>query len=174
METQFFLNFLAVALAVGANICLFFFLRGLNQVLETRRIEKKRREHRLDTRFLIRARDQQKCTLCAGTYGTRFDKILVYDENGDPWVGLLCPEVIETLRKGQYEKLGYIIPFRGMGEKIAGKPVYIYGTVVEVYPTFLRSGVNLADWKKWVSIEKHFCEEVTNGWNYQQGLRSLP
>jgi hypothetical protein len=106
------------------------------------------------------------------SYGTRYNRLLVIDERGCAWVGLVIPEILASIITGEYIWCDYRIPFRGAGEALSGKPVCIDNVPIDIYPMWLTEGLNGYDWKLWAQIEKNFLECALN-WNYQFGLGEL-
>lgn len=128
---------------------------------------------KLNTRWLLRVPDKMGMGYSAyRSYGTRYNRILVIDELGGRWVGLITPELIQDLLAGEYIWQNYHIPFRGAGEAYAGKPVTINSQVIDIYPLWMEEGLNASDWIFWARIENNFdcCSRV---WNYQSGLNEL-
>ena len=79
---------------------------------------------KLNSRWLMRVPDKlmDKNPICC-SYGTRYNWMLIIDENGLGWVGLVIPEILEGLTAGEYVCRDYHIPFRGAGEAYTGKSV---------------------------------------------------
>lgn len=104
--------------------------------------------------------------------GTRYNRIVVIDEFGDAWVGLVTPEITEDLKAGEYIWLDYHIPFRGKGEAYAGNAVTFDGMRIDVYPLWMKEGINPVEWGLWAMIERKF-DDCSRYWNYQSGLGKL-
>jgi hypothetical protein len=132
---------------------------------------------KINSRWLMRIPDKlmDKNPICC-SYGTRYNRMLIIDENGIGWVGLVIPEILEGLTAGEYVWRDYHIPFRGAGEAYSGKSVDVAlpeGLVhVDIYPMWMTEGVNLPDWTLWARIEKCF-HGLSQNWNYQSGLGEL-
>src|ERR1035437_6645011 len=128
---------------------------------------------KLNTRWLMRVPDKlmDKNPICC-SYGTRYNRMLIIDENGLGWVGLVIPEILEDLTAGEYVWRDYHIPFRGAGEAYAGKSVNVYDVYIDIYPIWMTEGVNTPDWSLWAEIECNFRDlsKNWNYWNYQSGL----
>ena len=133
----------------------------------------------LDTTYMLRAPDKlmdsNYRTRWARTYGTRYNRILIFDDLGAAYVALACPAVIETLRANEYTQESFWVPFVGPGEAQGGDPVTVNGTQIEIYPNWLKATATetsqKADWQLWAKIEKHW--RGLTDWNYQNGLASL-
>jgi hypothetical protein len=108
------------------------------------------------------------------SYGTRYNRILIIDEHGCGWVGLVTPEILEGLTAGEYVWHDYRIPFRGAGEAYTGNAVTVDDQRIDIYPLWMYElkGVVTPDWTLWASIEKNF-QDRSRGWNYQSGLGEL-
>ncbi|MFA5791820.1 MAG: hypothetical protein WC884_02170 [Candidatus Paceibacterota bacterium] len=132
---------------------------------------------KLSTRFLMRVPNKlMDKNPVKRSYGTRYNRMLIIDENCCGWVGLAIPEILEGLTAGEYVWHSYHIPFRGAGEAYTGKSVDVAipeGLVhVDIYPMWMTEGVNLPDWTLWARIEKCF-HGLSQNWNYQCGLGEL-
>lgn len=59
---------------------------------------------RLSTRYLIRI-PASVSNFAKGeprTFGNRYNRLIVFDENGDGWLGLFMPETFRGLHDGEY------------------------------------------------------------------------
>jgi hypothetical protein len=127
---------------------------------------------KLDTRWLMRIPGMHKGLICR-SYGTRYNRMVVVDELGDVWVGLIIPEIIEGLKVGEYIWSNYFIPFCSMeGEAYHGNPVTFDGLRIDTYPLWMKEGVNPVEWGLWAMIERKF-DDCSRYWNYQSGLGEL-
>ncbi len=128
----------------------------------------------LDTTWLLRVPenliDQNPVK---GYYSTRYNRLIVIDREGCGWVGLVVPEVLDALQAAEYDWMELWVPFKGPGERHCAEPVTVDGFRIDIYPMWMKAGVNPAEWTLWVQIEKHFKNTVAEGWNYQQGLGRL-
>ena len=108
------------------------------------------------------------------SYGTRYNRILIIDEYGAGWVGLVIPEIIESLIAGEYLWHDFNIPFRGPGERLFGEPVVVDGLKIDMYPQWMCDGLNPAEWHLWRRIEERYLYHSKQmDWNYQSGLGTL-
>jgi hypothetical protein len=93
------------------------------------------------------------------TFGNRYNRLIVFDENGDGWLGLFMPETFQGLHVGEYIQENYWVPFRGDGEMYAGEPVKIDGKTIHIYPIWMNAdNMNTVDWAKWAQLEKAFAK----------------
>lgn len=106
------------------------------------------------------------------SYGTRFNRMLIIDELGNGWVGLVIPEILECIKAGEYVWRNYHIPFRGAGEAYNGKSVTVCGSRIDVYPLWMSEGINPADWDLWIRIEANY-NTCSRNWNYHSGFAEL-
>ena len=128
---------------------------------------------KLNTRWLMRVPEKlMDKNPIRRSYGTRYNRMLIIDEHGGGWVGLVIPEVLEGLTAGEYVWRDYHIPFRGAGEAYTGNAVTIDGLRIDIYPLWMSEGINTPDWNLWARIEQNFRDR-SRGWNYQSGLGKL-
>ncbi len=93
------------------------------------------------------------------TFGNRYNRLIVFDENGDGWLGLFMPSTFQGLHDGEYIQQNYWVPFRGSGEAYSGDPVVIDGRRIDIYPIWMNStATDTPDWKTWVAFDKAFDE----------------
>ncbi|MCX6703396.1 MAG: hypothetical protein NTV02_01760 [Candidatus Zambryskibacteria bacterium] len=105
-------------------------------------------------------------------YGARYSRLIVYDNRGEAWVGLVIPEVLKSLRDSEYSRGDYWVPFRGAGEAVEGKAVSIIGLQIWCYPDWMQAGINVQDWDCWVNIERKFRSSWLSG-NYQDAMKNI-
>ncbi|MFH1366313.1 MAG: hypothetical protein ABIG99_02925 [Patescibacteria group bacterium] len=108
------------------------------------------------------------------SFGTRDNRIRIFDEYGLDWVGLITPEILESLKAGEYIWKDCYIPFRGAGEAYAGEAVTINDLRIDIYPQWMKKDINIPEWRKWEEVEKNFRSlSSSGGWNYIFGLGEL-
>lgn len=185
---------IAVGLSILAISAIAYAIQRISQYFAYRkrlaelRVKLKAEEDRieklpkLDTRWLIKVPDGVKGIqteagkqLCARTFGTRYNRLLVVDEKGEEWVGLFMPETLQGLRDGEYVRCEYFIPFRGAGERDAGKPVFFRDHRIHNYPMWMEdkvTTVNEADWEKWFELMRA-QNQAFLGSNHQEVFRQI-
>jgi len=126
---------------------------------------------KLQTGWLLRAPESYNGTLLR-SYGTRYNRLFIVDDEGRAWVGLAIPEVLESLKPSEYRWADYYVPFKGSGEAYAGNPVEIDGLKIWIYPVWMKEGSDILEWMQWGNIEKKF-HEVEKDWDYGDGLKAL-
>ncbi|MEN9341879.1 MAG: hypothetical protein RIQ54_135 [Candidatus Parcubacteria bacterium] len=118
---------------------------------------------KLDTTFLLQIPKEMQTGFIEKrprTFGSRYNRLVIYDEEGNGWVGLFLPEVIQSLKDGEYTQENYRVPFRGCGEVYPGEPITIDGLEINIYPSWMEvDDWTDENWSQWVKIEKKF-EEV--------------
>lgn len=107
------------------------------------------------------------------TFGNRWNRIVICDENGEWWVGLFSPEILKGLREGEFRQENLWVPFRGDGEMMSGHPVRFAGITIDIYPDWMNQGVSLPEWVKWSVIEMKFFETYRHGRNYHEDFRTI-
>ncbi|MBU0999143.1 hypothetical protein KKG24_02430 [Patescibacteria group bacterium] len=127
---------------------------------------------KLNTRWLMRVPPSAMINGSPRSFGTRYNRIRIFDEYGLDWVGLITPEILEGLIAGEYIWSDYFIPFRGAGEAYAGNAVNVDGLKIDIFPRWMTEGINLSDWVLWARIEKNFLDH-SREYNYQSGLAKL-
>ena len=101
------------------------------------------------------------------TFGTRYNRLIVFDEKGEGWVGLFMPFTFKGLRDGEYVQKSYWIPFRGPGEAYGGDPAVVDGQKIIIYPTWLSAtATDSYSWRTWATLEKAFAEAHPRGVSY--------
>jgi len=124
---------------------------------------------RLDTQYFIKI-PPSETRFARGvprTFDTRYNRVVVYDDNGDGLLGLFMPSTFEGLHDGEYIQERYWVPFRGPGEMYAGEPVVIDRQKIDIYPIWMNpSHTNTAEWRRWTSIEKAFKEAYRGSAKY--------
>ena len=94
------------------------------------------------------------------TFGNRYNRLIVFDEKGDGWLGLFMPSTFQGLYDGEYIQQNYWVPFRGSGEAYSGDPVVVNGQKIDIYPIWMNSSpTDTTEWKTWAAFEKAFDEE---------------
>lgn len=126
---------------------------------------------KLNTEWLMRCPEKVD-HLLKRSYGTRYNRMFIVDEEGNGWVGLATPEVLKSLEIGEYVWSDYYIPFCGRGEAYYGDPVDVEGLTIDIYPVWMRAGVNMPEWQLWAKIERKFARSWGQG-TYHSGLTKL-
>jgi hypothetical protein len=118
---------------------------------------------KLDTQYLMRMPDKMldeygRRSPC--TFNVRYNRLIAFDESGQPWVGLVMEETLESLRDGEYVQDNYYVPFRGAGESTGGAPVFKEGVYIHLYPIWMSSNAtDTPEWATWASFERAFREQ---------------
>jgi len=128
----------------------------------------------LDTRWLMRVPEDHTAQWATPRrcYGTRYNRLVIFDNKGHMWVGLAIPEVLRSLNEGEYRRDGLWVPFRGYGEAVHGDAVVVDGMQIAYYPDWMEKGKNPSDWEKWASIERKFRSSWPDG-KYQDGMKKI-
>lgn len=95
------------------------------------------------------------------TFGNRYNRLIIIDEDGNCWVGLFNRQTLQSLRDSEFEQRDYWVPFRGPGEMYAGSPVTVEpdNLLVDIYPLWMSPNGQGQDWAKWAELERKFDEE---------------
>ncbi len=118
-----------------------------------------------------------RCTVRANkeyarTYAIRKHYLIVYDDEGQAWVGPFHSETLYHIANFGYEKRDYYVPIRGQGEKIAGDPITIDGFTMTNYPAWLGKRSDLEDLEFWAFLEKVWARG-DKGISFKEQLRSV-
>lgn len=136
-----------------------------------------RRPH-LDTSHLLRVPDKffgmNKRWMRSRTFARRGTRVLVFDQNGDPWMGFITRQNSESLRDGGYVERNYSVPLRGWGEREAGTEAKVkieieVGSEVRVKTTYIQSyprwfdpkKTDTLEWQYWAYLLAEFNGEAT-------------
>ncbi len=110
---------------------------------------------RLRTDFLLKVEGEFHPD-SARTYGSRYDRLKIFDEYGQMFLGLKTPEILEDLIAGEFILKDYWIPFCGPGEMYISEPVEIDGFHMDLFPILLnRKPTHLPEWLQWLKIEQN-------------------
>jgi hypothetical protein len=140
-----------------------------------RELERLARLPKLRTDFLFRVPGKNNDDpRNARSYGSRYNRLIIFDEYGRMFVGLRTKEIMADLVAGDFVLEGYRVPFCGPGEAYVSKEVEIDGHVLDLYPLVMY-GLPPSDprWKEWLRIELNYAEsqrsemefEYPEGWN---------
>jgi hypothetical protein len=130
----------------------------------------------LDTRFLLRIPterwDVDRRRAGVRTFHVYHAYLLIYDQNGDGWIGFIMPETLESLRAGEYVQREYHVPIRGRGQKLFGDPIFLDGCNIDVYPIWMTGRTDVHEWHIWMHLEDEF-NKLFSGKNYEDAFRKI-
>lgn len=123
---------------------------------------------KIDTTMLIAVPEEIKDSCCssnridARTFAVRNAFVLVIDEKGEAWFGLLLPAIKDCLFKAEYMQRPYIVPVRGQRQSQPGPIYYVNGEDIFVYPSWFSEPEpeNAEDWSAWAKLWKLYEKET--------------
>ncbi len=166
----FILSVFGAFLAIIITLILSVPVRHVKKLLVNMRLQKefsqKREEYwrkmddlpKLRTEFLIKVPGEIYPEL-KRTFGSRYDRYVVYDEEGQQWLGLHTVDLINDLVAAKFTPSNYWVKFGGPGEMYSVPVVEIDGIKIGIYPLFLTNfKTNSPEWRQWLKIEKNDIE----------------
>lgn len=161
METSLIwgISLFLVILGIPGSITLYsWWAEKVNQMHQRRLFERERWQEmnrlaslpKLFTDCLLRVPEQDNPRF-ARSFGDRWNRLIIWDEQGRAWVGYKCRDVMQSLVDAEYLPGNYWVPFCGPGEQVQSKLVNIDGKTYEMYPTYLKNKpVGGSEWRRWL------------------------
>ncbi len=109
----------------------------------------------------------------ARTYGLRGQYVLVYNEDGDVWMGPALRETIYRLANFGYTNKNHWVPLRGEGQRVAGDPIVVDGFTINVYPEWIGRKSLPEDLEFWALLEKDRIRFYADGRSVENAFRQL-
>lgn len=160
-----------VVFGVPAGIALYFSVkermkekarRKADESLRLTELARQANLPKLDTGDLLRVPPSDNMNY-ARTFGMRWNRIIVWDELGQAWVGFASKSLMKKLADSEYLLEDYWVPFCGPGEMFASKVVNIGDRIFELYPTFLLGkSPDSPEWQGWANLIKRNNPDLGN------------
>lgn len=111
---------------------------------------------RLDTTHLLVINKEMKPAR-ARTFGTRYDGIVINDEWGRCWIGLVTPDLMDNLISAEFVCQDLWVPFCGPGEMYRAEIKEVNGRKYNYYPQYLTIfSPSSAEWQWWDRICQNY------------------